>query len=180
MNPIEGFENQIFAHSFFSSIADYFKLDWNLEVWNSKTTNFFLYTPRCQINKSTRLSFWDFSPTLYLDMSYVISHPTCLFGPTHFAFPPYSFIWPYFLWNLHRISTLLIYLAPESMHPLIYSYLPYTFIIYWVHMMFKKCVRNPILTYCTDKLRFIKLLRMPHRKMQVGPLILNIMYYLIM
>ena len=54
--------------------------------------------------------FWIF-PTLYLDMSYLISQPTRLFGPTHFAFPPYSFIWPYFLLNLHRISTLLIYLA---------------------------------------------------------------------
>ena len=53
-------------------------------------------TPRCQINESTRLSFLDFSPTLYLDMSYLISHPTRLYGPTHFAFPPYSFIWPFF------------------------------------------------------------------------------------
>ena len=113
-----------------------------------------------------------------LNYHFWIFPPPCEHGKSYF--PPYSFIWPYFLWNLHRISTLLIYLAPESMHPLIYSYLPYTFIIYWVHMMFKKCVRNPILTYCTDKLRFIKLLRMPHRKMQVGPLILNIMYYLIM
>ena len=68
-------------------------------------------TPRCQINKSTRLSFLDFPSTLYLDMSYLISHPTRLFAPTQFAFPPYSFIWPYFLWNLLRISTLLVYLA---------------------------------------------------------------------
>ena len=67
--------------------------------------------PRCHINESTRLSFFDFSPTLYLDMSYLFSHPTCLFGPTHFAFPPYTFIWPRFLWNLHRKSTLLVYLA---------------------------------------------------------------------
>ena len=64
----------------------------------------FLSTPRCQINESTRLSFLDFSPTLCLDMSYLISHPTRLFGSTHFAFPPYSYIWPYSLnWRL-RVS----------------------------------------------------------------------------
>ena len=57
----------------------------------SLSTNLIICTPRCQINESTRLSFLDFSPTLYLDMSYLISYPTRLFGPTHFAFPPYSF-----------------------------------------------------------------------------------------
>ena len=56
-----------------------------------------VHTPRCQINESTRLLFLDFSPTLYLDMSYLIFHPTCLFGRTHFAFSPYTFIWPHFL-----------------------------------------------------------------------------------
>ena len=76
-------------------------------------------TPSCQINESTRLSFLDFPPTLYLDMSYVISptllvylvllillfHPTPLFGPIFYEiyieYPPYSFIWPYlFNWHL--------------------------------------------------------------------------------
>ena len=82
---------------------------------------YYTSTPRCQINESTRLSFLDFPPTLYLDMSYLISHPTRLFGPTHFVLPPYSFIgpifyeiyieyppnsfiWPYLLnWNLRVV-----------------------------------------------------------------------------
>ena len=64
---------------------------------------YFIRTLRSQINESIIFGF--FFPTLYLDMSYLISHPT------QFAFPPYSFIWPYFLWNLHRISILLVYLA---------------------------------------------------------------------
>ena len=55
-----------------------------------------ILTPRCQINESTRLSFLDFPLTLYLDISYHISHPNRLFGPTHFAFPPYSLFGPIF------------------------------------------------------------------------------------
>ena len=43
MNSIEGFENQIFARSFYSSIEGDFKLDRNLGVWNI-TTIIFLYT----------------------------------------------------------------------------------------------------------------------------------------
>jgi hypothetical protein len=72
-------------------------------------------TPRCQINKSTRLSFLDFPSTLYLDMSYLISHPAHLFGPTHLfgpifyeiyiQYPPYSLIWPYLLnWHLRVLD----------------------------------------------------------------------------
>ena len=44
---------------------------------------------------------------VYLALLILIFHPTRLAN-----FPPYSFIWPYFfLWNLLKISTLLVYLA---------------------------------------------------------------------
>ena len=52
---------------------------------------FFKTTPRCQINESTRLSFFDFSP-----------RPTRLFGPTRSHFPPYL---------ISKFSTLLVYLV---------------------------------------------------------------------
>jgi hypothetical protein len=70
-------------------------------------------TLRCQINESTRLAFLDFSPP-YLHF----------FHPTWFAnFPPTRLIGTFFhpthinlaihtlLWNLLRLSTLLVYLA---------------------------------------------------------------------
>ena len=71
-------------------------------------------TLRCQINKSTRLAFFEFFP-----------RPTCLFGTTRLAnfclfgplvllfyeiylkCPPYLFIWPYlFNWHLRVIWVL--------------------------------------------------------------------------
>merc|ERR1711971_1492420 len=54
-----------------------------------------IITLRCQINESTQLSFLDFSPALYLDMSCLNFQPTSSFGPM------YSFCF----------STLLLYLA---------------------------------------------------------------------
>ena len=60
------------------------------------------HTLRCQINESTRLAFFDFSPDLivYLALLVLIFHPTRLAN-----FPPYSFIWPYsFNWHL-RVPT---------------------------------------------------------------------------
>ena len=49
-------------------------------------------TLRCQINKSTRLAFLDFCPTLlvYLALLVLIFHPTRLAN-----FPLYSFTWSY-------------------------------------------------------------------------------------
>ena len=80
-----------------------------------------VHTPKCQINESTRLSFLDFPHTLYLDMSYLISHPTCLFGPTHFAFSPYSFIWPnLFNWHL-RVTPIGV---PTDSHINLQTFVP--------------------------------------------------------
>ena len=57
-------------------------------------------TLRCQIKESTRLAFLDFSPYLHF------------FHPPWFAnFSPYSFIGHGLLWDLLKISTLLVYLA---------------------------------------------------------------------
>ena len=71
-------------------------------------------------------------------MSYLISHPTRLYGPTHFAFPPYSFIWPFFyeifieyppysfIWHLRvyviaKIKTLKNLICPAICHEIDHS-----------------------------------------------------------
>ena len=59
------------------------------------------YTLRCQINESTRLTFFEFFP-----------RPTHLFGPTRSHFPPYL---------ISKFSTLLVYLVHWS-----YSFMKFT------------------------------------------------------
>ena len=80
---------------------------------NVRTGYFWMFvtTLRCQINESTRLSFLDFP------------HPTCtystkfdlqIFHPSHLLgtfFHPTHLFGPTLLWNLLKISTLLVYFA---------------------------------------------------------------------
>ena len=66
---------------------------------------------RCQINESTRLSFLDFSPPyswLILDYNFYIFLPPYLISKFP---PPFRLFGPTCLWNLLKISTLLVYLA---------------------------------------------------------------------
>ena len=70
-------------------------------ICETKQTVAELTTLRCQINESTRLTFFEFFP-----------RPTHLFGPTRSHFPPYL---------ISKFSTLLVYLVHWS-----YSFMKFT------------------------------------------------------